>query len=366
MREGLRRAHLGEPVLAALLGGFDGDGLPLGLLLRGFFLVEADDGAIGDDGGDLGGADLDRFLDDQVHVFPFRDGLGQGDLAAERRRGALVQFAQGDVAAIERGDLGGDLAALAVEEDGFVAGLEAEDVAAVMRFGAGEEERVGVEVGGREVEAVHLEEGETSNVERPTSNASNAGISRGCVIAMQSFGLTGRILSRGRRSFCAAACFLRRRARRILRASGVARRSGGSGTSTMRRASRSPRSRPLTFMMPLSRSLKIWPLCVPAGTFRLALPSRVGTATSPPSAARVNGTGQFAIEIVFFALEDRVLLHVDDDVKIAGRAAADAGLAVARGAQARAFRDPGGNLQLDPAGLLDAAFAFAGACTVSR
>ena len=32
LRERLRRLHLRQPVLAALLGGFDRDGLPLGLL----------------------------------------------------------------------------------------------------------------------------------------------------------------------------------------------------------------------------------------------------------------------------------------------------------------------------------------------
>ncbi len=85
----------GEPVLAALLGGFDRDGLPFGLFGRGVVGIEPDDGAIGKEGRDLGRADLDRFLHDEVHVFPFRDGLAEGDLATERRGAAFVQVCGG-------------------------------------------------------------------------------------------------------------------------------------------------------------------------------------------------------------------------------------------------------------------------------
>src|SRR6266487_3950793 len=63
------------------------------------------------------------------------------------------------------------------------------------------------------------------------------------------------------------------------------------GTSTMRRANKSPWPRPLTFTMPLSRSLNICPLCVPTGTLRCALPSKVGTSISQPKAAMENGIG---------------------------------------------------------------------------
>src|SRR5262249_37087452 len=67
------------------------------------------------------------------------------------------------------------------------------------------------------------------------------------------------------------------------------------GTSTIRRANKSPWPRPLTFTIPLSRSLNICPLCVPAGTFRCALPSRVGTSISPPNVAtgKEIGTSQY-------------------------------------------------------------------------
>ena len=47
----------------------------------------------------------------------------------------------------------------------------------------------------------------------------------------------------------------------------------------------------------------------------------------------------FAIKIVFFALENFVLLDVNHDVKVALRAAANAGFAVARRTQPRAVAD---------------------------
>src|SRR5262245_15661155 len=67
------------------------------------------------------------------------------------------------------------------------------------------------------------------------------------------------------------------------------------GTSTIRRANKSPWLRPFTFVMPLPRSLNICPLCLPAGIFTCALPSSVGTSTSPPNAATENeiGTSQY-------------------------------------------------------------------------
>ncbi len=90
-----RRAHFREPVLSALLGGFDRDGLPLLLFLRGVLGLQADDGAIGDEGDDRGGADLDRFLHDQVHVFSFRNGLPEGDAATERRGARFRAVSEG-------------------------------------------------------------------------------------------------------------------------------------------------------------------------------------------------------------------------------------------------------------------------------
>ena len=97
LRERLRRLHLRQPVLAALLGGFDRDGLPLRLLRRGALLIEADDRAIGKNRSDFRRADLNRLLHDQVHVFPFGNGLAERDAAAKRRRLRVVQFAELDL-----------------------------------------------------------------------------------------------------------------------------------------------------------------------------------------------------------------------------------------------------------------------------
>ena len=175
-----------------------------------------------------------------------------------------------------------------------------------------------------------------------------------------SFFLNEKIPWRVRRSFCAAGCCRRRRA--AANSSSFWRCSlfRRLGTSTSSRAKRSPRSRPLTWTMPLPRSLKLCPPCVPAGTFKLAFPSSVGTGTSPPSAASAKEIGTSQNRLSSFALEDRVLLDVDDDVKVALLAAADARLAVARRAQPRAVRDPGRDFDFDPAGFFDPAFAVAG------
>ena len=50
------------------------------------------------------------------------------------------------------------------------------------------------------------------------------------------------------------------------------------------------------------------------------------------------------MQIVVVALEHRVLLEVDDDIEIAGRAAVDPGFAFAGQAYAIAFIDTGRNL----------------------
>jgi hypothetical protein len=112
-------------------------------------------------------------------------------------------------------------------------------------------------------------------------------------------------------------------------------------------------------MMPLSRSLKIWPLCVPAGNLeiRFAFECRHGHLSA--ERGEREGDRELAVEIVFVALKDGMLFHVDDDVEIARRTPADSRFAIVGRAQARAFGDSGRDLQLDAARLLDAAFAFA-------
>ncbi len=112
--------------------------------------------------------------------------------------------------------------------------------------------------------------------------------------------------------------------------------------------------------MPLPRSLKRAPGCVPAGTCTSSRPSSVGTLIVPPSASVGKRDRHLAIEVVFLAMEERVLLDVDDDVEIARRAAGGAVLALAVEAQPLAGGDAGGNLDRELALAADAAGAAAG------
>ena len=78
-----------------------------------------------------------------------------------------------------------------------------------------------------------------------------------------------------------------------------------------------------------------------------------------PEGRGAEADGHFAKQIAFFALENLVLLDVDDHVEVAGRAAAQARFAVAHGAQPRAVLDAGGNLEFDARRRFRAAFAIA-------
>ena len=69
----------------------------------------------------------------------------------------------------------------------------------------------------------------------------------------------------------------------------------------------------------------------------------------------------FAIQIIFVALENLVFLHMDYDVEVALGPAPNSGFSIARGPQAGAARDPRWNFQFDSGGLFDAPFPFAGA-----
>ena len=64
------------------------------------------------------------------------------------------------------------------------------------------------------------------------------------------------------------------------------------------------------------------------GTLRFALPSS-RDRNFAAERGQCKGNGHFTIEIVVFALEDGVLLDVNDDIKIAGRPAANSRLPVA-------------------------------------
>ena len=97
--------------------------------------------------------------------------------------------------------------------------------------------------------------------------------------------------------------------------------------------------------MPLPRSRNVVPVACPPGTLSgSGSPSSVGTLISPPSASVVKSTRHLAEEVVAVAPEERVLLHVDDDVEIAGRAAGRAVLAFALEPEPLAGRDAGGDL----------------------
>ena len=64
------------------------------------------------------------------------------------------------------------------------------------------------------------------------------------------------------------------------------------------------------------------PVCVPSGTLTVSVPSSVGTWISPPSASGREVHRNLAEQVDAVAPEELVLLHVDDDVEMAGRAAA--------------------------------------------
>ncbi len=64
----------------------------------------------------------------------------------------------------------------------------------------------------------------------------------------------------------------------------------------------------------------------------------------PPSASVGNGDRHLAVEVVLLPVEERVLLHVHDDVEIARGAAGTAVFALAIEAQALAGRDAGRDL----------------------
>ena len=78
------RLHLRQPILATLLRGFDRDALPLRLLCRGVLIIQTNNGTIGKNRGDFCCANLNRFLHDQIHVFPFGNRLAKCDVTAER------------------------------------------------------------------------------------------------------------------------------------------------------------------------------------------------------------------------------------------------------------------------------------------
>ena len=94
----------------------------------------------------------------------------------------------------------------------------------------------------------------------------------------------------------------------------------------------------------MPRSLKRAPACVPGRDVHVFLTVERRNLDVAAKRERRKGDRHLAIEIVFLAMEERVLLDVDNDVEIAGRAPGAAMFAFAIEAQPLARRDAGGNL----------------------
>ncbi len=113
------------------------------------------------------------------------------------------------------------------------------------------------------------------------------------------------------------------------------------GTSTRTRTSRSPRDAGAEAWHAFAAELEERAALGAGGNLErtLAFEGR------DPDLAADGGGDEFdrdlAEKVIFLALEDFVLLDVDDDVEVAGRTAADAGLAIAGGAEAGAILDAG-------------------------
>ena len=111
---------------------------------------------------------------------------------------------------------------------------------------------------------------------------------------------------------------LRQHLRRAARAAAAAPCVSFFGVCTCTVANRSPRPRPLTSGIPLPRSRSVVPVCVPSGTL-----TRLGAVERRHldlAAERDGGEvhRDLAEQVVAVAAEELVLLHVDDDVEVAG------------------------------------------------
>ena len=153
------------------------------------------------------------------------------------------------------------------------------------------------------------------------------------------------LLDRGRRSPCGRAFVaglgvaeLREQRLLLLATAGSAFRPG-CGRPV------SPRPRPLSTLMPEPRWRSCSPDWRPAGILiSTGSPSIPGSSIDPPSAAVVKLIGHSATRVVPSRAIDRVPLHVDEQIEVAAGGAANARLAFAGNADARAFVDPGGDV----------------------
>ena len=118
------------------------------------------------------------------------------------------------------------------------------------------------------------------------------------------------------------------------------------GTSTLTCTSRWPRPWCRGSGMPWPFSVKTSPLCVPGGIRNSLQPSSDGTSIVAPKRRLRVADRRLAIQVLSSALKQRMLLHVDEAVAVAGRTAVGAGLAFSLQTQPGAIVDAGRNVDL--------------------
>jgi hypothetical protein len=136
--EGLRGGDEGKPGVAGLFAGGEGDGGPAGGLAGGVGGFDADDGVVGLDGDDAGGAEFDGFLDDPVHFLLADEGLQEPKGGGGAGDEAGGEDAQADVLAVGVEDGGGGDAPGPVKQFRRHALLEAHDGGEMVRFFLGQ------------------------------------------------------------------------------------------------------------------------------------------------------------------------------------------------------------------------------------
>jgi len=124
--------HDGEPVLAALLGGFDGELLPLFYLGVGLFLVDVGDAMVTLQRREFGDAELGRLLDNEVHRLALSQRLREPDRVIRARRGGLGENLEAHLVARDLGDARLGFRAVAVKDGEEIAHTLPHDLRAVV------------------------------------------------------------------------------------------------------------------------------------------------------------------------------------------------------------------------------------------
>ena len=148
--------------------------------------------------------------------------------------------------------------------------------------------------------------------------------------ALSAVDFSGRSFWRVRRNSCATACFLRRTSRgeflQLLPLLGIQARRH---FHELRARSRSPRPRPSTLTDAFAAQFENLSALRSRRDFQVRFAFQRRHRDFAAERSQWKRNRHLAIKIVFIALKNRVLLDVDDDVKIALRPAANAGLAIA-------------------------------------